>query len=114
MGDTYRPGLKLAIENRLEILEVSICFFVRVPSDFPHGPVVKTLCCQCRGHRFNPWSGKFLMLYWVAKKKKERDYDMYKHTHTQTCAHLFIVVMVVLVMAFNTTFAISLDFSPCK
>ena len=24
--------------------------------DFPGGPVVKTLCCQCREHRFNPWS----------------------------------------------------------
>ena len=44
------------------------------------------------------------------KKKKERDYDMYKHT--QTCAHLFRVAMVVLMVAFNTTFSISLDFSP--
>ena len=25
--------------------------------DFPHGPVAKTLCPQCRGPRFNPWSG---------------------------------------------------------
>ena len=23
----------------------------------PGGPVIKTLCSQCRGHRFNPWSG---------------------------------------------------------
>ena len=114
MGDIYRPGPKLAIENRLEILEISVCFFVRGPSDFPHDPVVKTLCFQCRGHRFNPWSGKFLMLHWwqkkKKKKKKERDYDMYKHT--QTCAHLFRVAMVVLMVAFNTTFSISLDFSP--
>ena len=97
------------MENRLEILEISICFLVRVPSDFPHGPVVKTLCFQCRGHRFNLWSGKFLKLYWVAKnKKKKRDYDMYKHTQTQTCAHLFIVVVMVVVVAFSTTFSISL------
>ena len=25
--------------------------------DFPGGPVVKTLCFQCRGHGFNPWWG---------------------------------------------------------
>ena len=25
--------------------------------DFPGGPVVKTLCFQCRGHGFDPWSG---------------------------------------------------------
>ena len=26
--------------------------------DFPGGPVVKTPCFHCRGHGFNPWSGK--------------------------------------------------------
>ena len=25
--------------------------------DFPGGPVAKALCSQCRGPRFNPWSG---------------------------------------------------------
>ena len=25
--------------------------------DFPGGPLVKTLCFQCRGHRFDPCSG---------------------------------------------------------
>ena len=25
--------------------------------DFPGGPVAKTLCSQCRGTRFDPWSG---------------------------------------------------------
>ena len=25
--------------------------------DFPGGPVVKTLQFQCKGHRFDPWSG---------------------------------------------------------
>ena len=25
--------------------------------DFPGSPVAKTLCSQCRGPRFNPWSG---------------------------------------------------------
>ena len=26
--------------------------------DFPGGPVAKTLSSQCRGPRFDPWSGK--------------------------------------------------------
>ena len=25
--------------------------------DFPSGPVVKKLPCNCRGHGFNPWLG---------------------------------------------------------
>ena len=25
--------------------------------DFPGGPVVKTSCIHCRGHRLGPWSG---------------------------------------------------------
>ena len=28
-----------------------------IPWDFPGGPVIKTLCFQCRGRRFDPWSG---------------------------------------------------------
>ena len=28
-----------------------------VKGDFPGGPVVKTPCFQCRGHKFNPWLG---------------------------------------------------------
>ena len=27
------------------------------PGNFPDGPVAKTLCSQCRGPGFNPWSG---------------------------------------------------------
>ena len=26
--------------------------------EFPLGPVVRTLRFHCRGHRFDPWSGK--------------------------------------------------------
>ena len=25
--------------------------------DFPGGPLVKTLCCQCKGYKFKTWSG---------------------------------------------------------
>ena len=29
----------------------------KVPEDFPDNPVAKTLCSQCRGPWFDPWSG---------------------------------------------------------
>ena len=28
--------------------------------DFPAGPVVETLSSQCRGPRFDPWSGNWI------------------------------------------------------
>ena len=37
------------------------------------GPVVKTLSFHCRGHRFDPWFGKFCILCSAVKKKKERE-----------------------------------------
>ena len=40
----------------------------RKEGDFPGGPVVKTPRFQCRGHGFDPWSGKFCMS--LKKKKK--------------------------------------------
>ena len=30
--------------------------YINSMQDFPGGPVVKTLCSQCKGHCFNPWS----------------------------------------------------------
>ena len=39
----------------------------------PGGAGVKTLGPHCRGHRFNPWSGKFHLPYSTAKKKKKRE-----------------------------------------
>ena len=36
--------------------------------DFPGSPVVKTPSSQCRGHRFDPWSLRSLIL----KKKKKK------------------------------------------
>ena len=35
--------------------------------NFPGGLIVKTLHFQCRGHGFDPWSGKILCV--VAKNK---------------------------------------------
>ena len=31
--------------------------FIKIFWDFPGGPVAETLSSQCRGPRFNPWSG---------------------------------------------------------
>ena len=31
---------------------------INILKDFPGGPVAKTLCSQCRGTGFQPWSGK--------------------------------------------------------
>ena len=44
--------------------------------DFPGGPVVKTPSSQCRGHRFDPWSGNkdlACCMVWPKKKKKKRE-----------------------------------------
>ena len=36
--------------------EKKLLFKVTEREDFPGGPVVKTLCSQCRGPGFHPWS----------------------------------------------------------
>ena len=41
--------------------------YLRKMPNFPGGPVVKILHFHCRGHGFNPWSGKFHMPRDVAK-----------------------------------------------
>ena len=42
--------------------------------DFPGGPVVKTLCFQCRGHKFDVWSVNkdLVKLHSVARKAKNK------------------------------------------
>ena len=42
-------------ENLLLIIKFSLSKFTT--RDFPDGPVAKTLSSQCRGPRFDPWSG---------------------------------------------------------
>ena len=39
----WTQNLKMYIQNR--------------DRDFPRGPVVKTSCFKCRGHKFGPWLG---------------------------------------------------------
>ena len=39
--------------------------------DFPGGPVGNTPRFHCKGHGFDPWSGKFHMPYGEAKRKKK-------------------------------------------
>ena len=38
--------------------------------DFPAGPMAKNLCCHCRGHGFDPWSGNYNPTCHVALPKK--------------------------------------------
>ena len=38
--------------------------------DFPGNPVAETLYSQCRGHRFDPWSGKIPILHGVPPAPK--------------------------------------------
>ena len=40
------------------ILKINTAIFKINNQDFPDNPVVKTLHCQCRGCRFDPWSGQ--------------------------------------------------------
>ena len=39
--------------------------------DFLGGPTAKTLCFQCRGHRFDPMSGKFHMPQGMAQEQNK-------------------------------------------
>ena len=48
-----------------------------IMENFPGDLVVKTPCFQCRGHRFDPWSGKFHMPQRVWQKRKEKKKDCY-------------------------------------
>ena len=45
--------LGFCAQNGMKVLKLE-------PGDFPHGLVAKTPCSQCRGPRFNPWSGKWI------------------------------------------------------
>ena len=40
---------------------------------FPGSPVVKTLCFQCRGHGFNPWSGNWDPLCCTVRPKNKKE-----------------------------------------
>ena len=51
-----------------QILLGHICSDHCKPWDFAGGPVVKTLCLQCGGHWFDPWSGKFHMLCGITRQ----------------------------------------------
>ena len=39
-------------KNKYTLLLLKYSLF----GDFPGGPVAKTVCSQCRGHGFHPWS----------------------------------------------------------
>ena len=44
----------------LHFSRVFINIFIKYcRGDFPGGPVAETLCFQCKGPRFDPWSGNY-------------------------------------------------------
>ena len=45
------------VETALALPNTVLAFKHIQSCDFCGGPVVKTLCSQCRGHGFDPWSG---------------------------------------------------------
>ena len=49
--------------------------------DFTGGPVVKTLCFHCSGHRFDPWRGgenKIPHVMWCSRKIKKKKWPYLK------------------------------------
>ena len=58
--------------------------------DFLGGPVVRTLCSQCRGHRFNPWSGTKI-LHAVQCSKEQNYIDVMASTKT-TKIYIYLFV----------------------
>ena len=51
------PNLASGINKQGDEGFKSVSLFNMISWDFPGGPVVKTLCSQCRGPGFDPWSG---------------------------------------------------------
>ena len=43
-----------------QLLQAPLSSTTKQAQDFPGGPVAKTPCSQCRGPRFNPWSGNYI------------------------------------------------------
>ena len=63
--------------------------------NFPEGLVVKTPCCQCRGCRFNSWSGNYdPMCYavWPKNKKMKKK----KRYHSLVFYFLHFLLLLVL------------------
>ena len=52
--------------------------------DFPGGPVVKTPHCQCRGCRFNPWSGVYDPTCHAAQPKDKKNKTRTHYIHEGT------------------------------
>ena len=59
-----RTIYSLAMQNEMcwpaaWAMHLAMCWKGKI-RDFPGGPAAKTPCCQCRGPRFNPWSGNYI------------------------------------------------------
>ena len=69
-----KPGARCGTEDSLPLISSNVCnncMLKSAPGDFPGSPVVKTLCFQCMGCRFYPWSGTMIpQAHGMAKIKK--------------------------------------------
>ena len=52
---TLRGGPLSWNHHESSVLELGCV--LKAMNNFPGGPVIKTLCSQCTGYRFDPWSG---------------------------------------------------------
>ena len=52
-----RPG---ATKKKKKKNPTNISILKEAKGDFSGGPVAGTLCSQCRGPRFNPWSENYI------------------------------------------------------
>ena len=67
-------------------LHRNISFHLESPmsGDFPGGRVAKTLCSQCRGHRFDPWSGNWIPQATTKKSHVSQQRSKIPHAATKT------------------------------
>ena len=65
--------------------------------DFPGGTVVKILCCQFRGLKFNPRSGHMPCSEVKCKKEMKNT----KHNNLYSCSHYYALIIYLHEMVHN-------------
>ena len=68
----YHFTLLPAVYKGIKLILGHVVSDKKADVDFPGGPVVRTLYFQCRGLRFNPWSGSYDPKCHVAWPKKPK------------------------------------------
>ena len=66
----------------LKPIMLSVIHFFRIsPQDIPGGPMVKPLCSQCRGPRFDPWLGNYKIPRAMWRGQQQQQQPIGPHTH---------------------------------